>query len=56
MYGKIHEIATFWKFCPEGFALNVPCERKIEGKAKTFLDNGGFAERMDRMRRKNWNG
>ena len=34
----------------------MPCERKIEGKAKTFLDNGGFAERMDRMRRKNRNG
>ena len=31
-------------------------KRQIESKAKTFLDNGGFAERMDRMRRKNRNG
>ena len=31
-------------------------KRRIEGKARTFLDNGGFAERMDRMRRKNRNG
>ena len=31
-------------------------KRQIESKAKTFLANGGFAERMDRMRRKNRNG
>ena len=30
--------------------------RQIESKAKTFLANGGFAERMDRMRRKKRNG
>ena len=27
-------------------------KRQIESKAKTFLDNGGFSERMDRMRRR----
>ena len=31
-------------------------KRQIESKARTFLANGGFAERMDRMRRKNRNG
>ena len=27
-------------------------KRQIESKARNFLDNGGFSERMDRMRRK----
>ena len=31
-------------------------KRQIESKAETFLDSGGFAERMDRMRRKKRNG
>ena len=31
-------------------------KRQIEGKAKTFLNNGGFSERMDRMRRQSRGG
>ena len=31
-------------------------KRQIESKSKTFLDNGGFSERMDRMRRIKRNG
>lgn len=31
-------------------------KRQIASKAKNFLNNGGFSERMDRMRRKNRNG
>ena len=31
-------------------------KRQIESKAKTFLNNGGFAEHMDRMRRQSRNG
>ena len=31
-------------------------KRQIESKSKTFLDNGGFAERMARMRKKNKKG
>ena len=30
-------------------------KRQIASKAKVFLDNGGFAERMDRMRRQKRN-
>ena len=31
-------------------------KRQIDSKAKDFVDNGGFAERMIRMRRNNRNG
>ena len=31
-------------------------KRQIASKAKSFLKNGGFSERMDRIRRKNRNG
>ena len=31
-------------------------KRQIDSKAKAFLDDGGFSERMARMRRKNLNG
>ena len=31
-------------------------KRQIASKAKSFLDNGGFSERMDRMRRNKRNG